>query len=154
MRLSDILKPEYIKVPLEAKEKKQAITELINLLGSTGQITDVQAVTRAVMEREAVRSTGVGQGFAIPHGKTTTVSRLVITIGKPSEPVDFESVDSKPVGLIILLVSPLDQTGPHIQALAQISRLMTDHSCREKLWAANTADQMYDTIANYENNSL
>ena len=150
MRLSDLLELGCIKVPLAAGDKKGAIVELIDVLDGVGHLADREAVVTAIMEREEVRSTGIGQGLAIPHGKTSAVDRLVMAIGKVAEPIDFDSMDDAPVTLIILLVSPADQTGPHIQALARISRMMTNDLLREKLWAATTSDDLFELMKTHE----
>src|SRR6195256_5044577 len=119
MRLTDILKPQNIKVPLEAHAKNDAITELVNLLATNGEIADAKKVLDAVLEREATRPTGIGNGLAIPHGKSTAAKGLVMAFGKAGTPVDFQAIDGRPVTLIWLLTSPPDQTGPHIHALAR-----------------------------------
>jgi mannitol/fructose-specific phosphotransferase system IIA component (Ntr-type) len=103
------------------------------------------------LAREQTRSTGIGSGIAIPHGKCKAVEELVMAIGIAGEPIDFESVDGKPVSIIILLVSPSDQTGPHIQALARISRLMIDEQFKERLESASSADEVYELLSNKEN---
>src|SRR6516164_7461331 len=103
MRLTDILKPENIKVPLEAKTKNEAIAELVKLLADNGQITDAKKVLEAVLEREATRTTGIGNGLAIPHGKCPGTPDLVMAIGKPAQPIDFQSIDGKPVSVIWML---------------------------------------------------
>ena len=118
MRLTDILKPEQIKVPLASKEKKAAINELVDVLVQAQLIKDAGLVLASVLEREATRTTGVGHGLAIPHSKCAGVSKLSMAIGKPREPIDFQSIDGQPVFVIVLLVSPPEQTGAHIQCLA------------------------------------
>ena len=154
MRLTDILQRDCVKVPLQAAEKSLAIGELVKLLAEGRYVNDYDEALESIMEREAVRSTGIGQGFAIPHGKTAEVGQLVMAIGKCAEPIEFESIDGQPVTMVILLVSPLDQTGPHIQALARISRMMTDEELRDKIWNVNGADQLYEIIKDHENKSL
>src|SRR5881398_1203325 len=114
MRLSEILKPQNIKIPLEAKVKTDAIAELVNLLASTGDILDSGKVLEAVLDRESTRTTGIGNGLAIPHGKTAGTKDLVMAIGKPAQPIDFQSIDGKPVTIIWLLSSPMDKTSSHI----------------------------------------
>jgi mannitol/fructose-specific phosphotransferase system IIA component (Ntr-type) len=100
----------------------------------------------AVLVREKTKSTGIGSGIAIPHGKCAAVKELVMAIGLTSEPLDFESVDGKPVRIIFLLVSPADQTGPHIQALAKISRLMLDDEFKQELEGARSAEEVYELL--------
>ena len=150
MQLTDIIELSCIKVPLTAADKYQSITELMDLLEQNGKLLDYQAALKAVMDREAVRSTGVGQGFAIPHGKTSAVDHLVMALGKTEKPLDFDSIDAQPVTMSVLLVSPADKTGPHIQAIARISRLMTDQDLRQKLWSSSSAQQLYQHITDHE----
>jgi mannitol/fructose-specific phosphotransferase system IIA component (Ntr-type) len=150
MRLSEILKPENIKIPVLSAGKIEAIGELVALLAQNSQILDAKSVLDAVLEREATRTTGIGNGLAIPHGKASGLDHLVMAIGKPQKPIDFQSIDGKPVTIIWLLCSPPDQTAPHIHALARISRLMTLDKFRANLNAADTAQQMYEIISQQE----
>lgn len=150
MTLTEILLPASVKVPLEGKDKQSVIIELVDLLDANGLLFDRQLALDVVLKREQTRSTGIGSGIAIPHGKCNAVKELVMAIGVVKEPVDFGSVDGKPVTIILLLVSPADQTGPHIQALARISRLMLDEQFREALEKAESADEAYELISGKE----
>ena len=150
MRLSDILKIQHIKVPLESKSKKEAISELVGVLAAAEEVKDASVLLASVLEREATRTTGIGNGLAIPHGKCAGVDHLVVAIGKPEAPIDFNSIDKRPVNLIVLLASPPDQTGPHIQALARISRLMNVEGFRQAMRAATSAQQVYDAVVAQE----
>ena len=151
MRLTDILKPQNIQLPLAGKTKNEAIGELVALLATNGEISDAKKVLDAVLEREATRTTGIGNGLAIPHGKCNGVDHLVMAIGRPATPIDFQAIDGRPVNLIWLLASPPDKTGPHIHALARISRLMTIDRFRQALAAAQTSQQLFDAIVQQEN---
>lgn len=150
MNLTDILNPRDILIPLAAKDKTDAISQLVNLLAANGQVTSAKVVLDSVLEREATRTTGIGNGLAIPHGKCAGVDHLVLAIGKLSTPIEFQAIDGRPVSLIWLLVSPLDKTGPHIHALARISRLMTIDKLRTTLVSATTADEAYKAISEQE----
>ena len=150
MRLSEILKPQNIKVPLAAKSKSEAIAELVQLLAETGDVTDPKKVLDAVMEREATRTTGIGNGLAIPHGKCSGTGNLVMAIGKAQTPIDFQAIDGRPVTIIWMLTSPQDKTGPHIHALARISRLMTIDKFRHEMMATKTPQEAYDLIIKQE----
>jgi fructose-specific phosphotransferase system IIA component len=150
MILTQILQPNCVKVPVENKDKEAVITELVDLLDANGLLLDRDIALEAVLARERTRSTGTGAGIAIPHGKCNAVKELVMAIGIAHEPIEFESVDGKPVTILILLVSPADQTGPHIQALARISRLMLDEEFKQKLEKAATADEVYELLNNKE----
>ena len=119
MNLLDALKPTTVKVPLEADAKRDAINELVDLLAHEELVSDAADLKRVVWERETQRSTGIGEGLAIPHGKTASLSQLLVAMGRPELPLTYESIDGKPVKLIVLLVSPPDKTAEHIQALAR-----------------------------------
>lgn len=146
MLLTQILESACIKVPLEGKDKESAITELVELLDENKLLGDKDEVLQAVLDREKTRSTGIGAGIAIPHGKCKGVKDLVMALGVSQEGIDFQSIDSKPVYIIVLLVSPIDKTGPHIQALARISRLMLDEEFKNKLQNADDAEELYKLI--------
>lgn len=150
MRLTEILKPQNIKIPLQSSVKTDAIAELVNLLADNGDVTDAKKVLEAVLDRESTRTTGIGNGLAIPHGKTAGTADLVMAIGRPATPIDFQSIDGKPVTIIWLLSSPPDKTSSHIHALARISRLMTIDKFRHALIAAKTGDEVFQIIMQQE----
>jgi len=150
LRLTEILKPQDIKIPLTASTKSEAIAELVKLLADNNEITDAKKVLDAVLEREATRTTGIGNGLAIPHGKCTGTKDLVMAIGKPQSPIDFQAIDGRPVQIIWMLSSPPDKTGPHIHALARISRLMTIDKFRHEMMATKTPQEAYDLIIKQE----
>jgi fructose-specific phosphotransferase system IIA component len=150
MRLTEILKPQNIKIPLESKTKTEAIGELVTVLAASGDVTDAKKVLDAVLEREATRTTGIGNGLAIPHGKCAGTKDLVMAIGRAGTPIDFQAIDGRPVNIIWMLASPPDKTGPHIHALARISRLMTIDKFRAALLGAKTAQEAFDIIVQQE----
>ena len=150
MILTQILQPTCVKVPLQGKDKQSVLIELVDLLDANGLLLDKKVALDAILAREQTRSTGIGSGIAIPHGKCNAVKKLVMAIGTAREPIDFASVDGKPVTIIILLVSPADQTGPHIQALAKISRLMLDEEFKQTLEKADSAEEVYELMSSKE----
>lgn len=154
MELSRILTPERIRVPLEPADKIGVITQLIDVLAATGGLVNRDAALDAVLKREAERTTGIGYGLAIPHGKSDGCDRLVMAAGKPAAPVDFQSLDGRPVTFVVLLISPPDQTGPHIQALAKISRLMNIEDFRNAVDQATSARDLHRAIAACETTEL
>jgi mannitol/fructose-specific phosphotransferase system IIA component (Ntr-type) len=131
MRLTDILLPACIRVPLASRTKKDAVFELVDLLADAHGIVARQELKDAVWERETTRTTGIGHGIAIPHGKTPGCRSLVMAVGKPAEPIEFGAIDNRPVDLILMLASPVGQTGPHIQALASVSHMLVDDEVRQ-----------------------
>jgi len=150
MRLTDILAPGCVKVPLVAKTKQAAIFELVDLMVEQTGLTDGDALKQAVWQREQTRTTGIGHGIAIPHGKAAGCSELRMAVGVTPTPIEFEAIDRKPVNLIFLLTSPVDETGPHIQALARISRMLTDDELRAAVKESPDADTLYQLIQQHE----
>jgi fructose-specific phosphotransferase system IIA component len=151
MILSQILQPSCVRVPLEGKDKRSVITELVNVLDGSKLLLNKDVALQAVLTREQTKSTGIGSGIAIPHGKCKAVKELVMAVGIASRAIDFGSVDGEPVSIVILLISPSDQTGPHIQAVAKISRLMLDEVFRNKLQKASSAEEVCALLSNKEN---
>ncbi len=147
MNLMDILEAECIIAPLKSVEKQDVINELIDCLGDQGQVSDVQSLKDAVWSREQTRTTGIGHGLAIPHGKCSSLKGQTLAIGKPSAPIDFEAIDTQPVQLVVLLASPPDKTKDHIEALAHISRMMNDARFREEIYAANTPQEIFELVS-------
>lgn len=150
MRLSDILKPQNIQIGVPATTKADAIHQLVDLLAANGDIGDPKKVLDSVMERESTRTTGIGNGLAIPHGKSNGTTQLVMAIAKPQRPIDFHSIDGRPVTIIWMLVSPPDQAGVHIKALAAISRQMTSDKFRFAINAATTPEELFEIIQKHE----
>jgi len=150
MILTQILKPTSIKAPLESKDKDGAIEELVNVLADSGFLSNRTEALEAVLARETTRSTGIGSGIAIPHGKCAAAKELVMAVGIAADPIEFESIDNKPVRIIVLLVSPPDQAGPHIQALARISRLLLDAQFKARLEKAASPEEVYELVSSKE----
>jgi fructose-specific phosphotransferase system IIA component len=150
MNLLDIITPACIRAPLIAHEKRGVIEELVDLLAGLGRVSDPKALKEAVWTREQTRTTGIGHGLAIPHGKCSGIPALAMAIGKPATPMDFQAIDGQPVKLVVLLASPPDRTSDHIQALAKISRLMTMDDFRNRIYAATNAAEIYDLLKGQE----
>jgi PTS system fructose-specific IIC component len=131
-------------------DKPAVITELVELLGQSGRLTDTPAVLEAVLAREKVRSTAVGGGLAVPHAKSQGCPQLALAVGRPSVPIDFDSQDGRPCRLIVLLASPPDATGLHIQALAGISRLWLNPAFREAALLAATSAELHAAFARFQ----
>jgi|TARA_B100000959_G_scaffold222212_1_gene235172 fructose-specific phosphotransferase system IIA component len=142
MNLTDLIQEKTIRAPLESTDRQSAISELVDLLSDEGYISNCEVIKQAVWERELQRTTGIGEGLAIPHGRCDLLDNMVMAMGRPSAPIDFASPDKRPVELIILLVSPTNNTSDHIQALGKISRLMVDRTFREAAYATENANDL------------
>ncbi len=151
MRLIDFLKKEHIKVFLIGKNKKEIIYELSDILLINK--TDIQKseVRDAIFEREKLSSTGIGDNIAIPHARVSTFDDLIVACGLTEDPVNFDSLDGKPVKIVFLILCPMDKPTLQIRFLARVSRLLNNKIFREKLLKCNSTDNIYQTIADYEN---
>ena len=148
MRIADFLSKEAIKPNLQATDKKGVIAELVDVLVQAGRIDakDREKLTKSLLERESLGSTGVGHGIGIPHGKLEGVRELVAAFGVSQRGVNFDSLDGELVYLFFLLVAPHDSAGPHLKALARISRLLKDKFFRNTLRKAANAEQILEII--------
>ncbi|MGD9201476.1 MAG: PTS sugar transporter subunit IIA [Chitinispirillia bacterium] len=151
MRLTDFLKLDHIKVYLKSSEKHGVIKELSDMLLTDKSESEKNEVLKALLEREKVSSTGIGHGIAIPHARTNVIEDLIAGIGIVETPIDFDSLDKKPVKIIFLILCPKDLPGLQIRYLARSSRLLNDESLREKLFKCTSSDEVYHTIFEYEN---
>ena len=140
MRLSELLNPQAVTTRLKARTKREAIAELVDLLESAHGLASQGEILDRVLRREAMMSTGIGNGIAIPHGKARMVDRLVAACGVAAEGIDFESVDGEAATLFILLVAPESGGALHVKVLANISRLLKEESVRRSLREAGSPD--------------
>jgi mannitol/fructose-specific phosphotransferase system IIA component (Ntr-type) len=150
VQLTELLSPGRIKIPLVSATKDEILGELVEVAGSNAAVRDPGEVLRAVREREEVLSTGIGNGVAIPHGKSSGITDLVLVAGVRPEGIDFEALDGKPVNLFFLLVGPEAAAGQHVKALSRISRLLRRDSFRIRLGEATSAEEFYQIIAEAE----
>lgn len=151
MKITEFLDKKAIKIGLEASDKEEILKELVDVLADSKEIGDKKSIVRALMERESLGSTGIGQGIAIPHGKTDRVKELVAVLGISPKGVNFEALDGEPVHIFFLLVAPKESAGPHLKALAQISRLLRDSYFCELLKRCKTSEEVYELISREEN---
>ena len=152
MTLLDILSPNSTIVGLSADSKEGISRELVESLEEGESISNRDKVLQAVLERENIMSTGIGDGIAIPHGKSDAVVKLTAALGTHKRGVDFEALDGEPAFVFFLLVSPANISGPHIKALARISRLLKNDDFKKSLIEATTADEIVAAIEKEEKN--
>jgi fructose-specific phosphotransferase system IIA component len=150
MRISDILTEDFVVTGLEGNSKDAVINALIDLVGKSPKVIDKEKVRKAIFDREKIMSTGVGNGFAIPHGKTDAVSDIVAAFAVTAKPIDYESLDEKPVRLVFLLVGKDNLVGPHIKLLSRISRLMNKEEFRKHLLESRTSREVLDLFRQEE----
>lgn len=146
MRLTDILDPELIIADLEGQNKRELLNNFAALLDEQNKIEDRHEFLEVILAREALGSTGIGDGIAIPHGKLSHLKNLVLSFGISRKGVDFDAMDGKPVHLFFVLIAPEDSPGDHLKALARISRILKSTSFRERLLATEDRDDIYRHI--------
>lgn len=147
LELRNIIDRDCVKVPLESSDKRGVIDELVDVLAAQGRVSNANALKDAVWTREQTRTTGIGQGLAIPHGKCAGMDDLAMAIGRPAQAMDFEAIDQKPVRLVVLLASPPDRTSDHIQALAHISRMLVSDEFRRAIYDAPDGDALWELLS-------
>ena len=150
MQILDFLTLDAIKMSLESKTKKDAIKELVELLVKTGKVKDKKKMVQTLLEREELGSTGIGQGIAIPHGKSDTVTDLAAAFSLSADGISFDSLDGEPVNIFFLLVAPEGAAGAHLKALARISSLLKDKYFRKSLLSAKTPEDVVKIIQEEE----
>ena len=150
MKITEFLSKECIKIGLKSKSKKDVLEELVDVLVAAGKVTDKKKVMQVLLEREELGSTGIGQGVAIPHGKTDDVTSLVAAFGLTKEGCQFDTLDGDPVNIFFLLLAPYNASGIHLKSLAKISGLLKDKYFRKGLVNCASADEVLTVIAEEE----
>ena len=150
MRLSELLNSDAVALRLKARTKREAIVELVQVLETAHGVESHGEVLDRVIRREAMMTTGIGNGVAIPHGKARSVDRMVAAVAVVPEGLDFESEDGQPVYLMVLFVSPESATTQHVRALANLSRLLKEESVRRSLRESRTVEAFMAALQNAE----
>jgi PTS system nitrogen regulatory IIA component len=143
MKILDILDKRVIIPQLTSKTKEGVLRELVHVLPETDRQVNEDRLIEVLLERESLGSTGIGEGVAIPHGKSREVKKILASFGRSLPGLDFQALDGKPTYLFFLLIAPENSAGLHLKALAQISRLMKDPAFRKRLMEAASADEIY-----------
>lgn len=152
MKISELLNEENILLDLEAKDKYELIDKLIDVVAKSDKVLDIEKVRNCVYDREKILSTGVGKGFAVPHGKTDAVTDIVIAFAITKNPVDYEALDNQPVRIALLIVGKDSLVSSHIKLLSRISRLMSNDDFREMLLSAKTKQEILEMFRKEESN--
>ncbi len=146
MRIMDSLVRDAVVMNLGVRSKREALEEMANALAKCEPQIEADRLLEVLLEREALQSTGIGEGVAIPHGKLAGLDRLVASFARAPDGIDFESIDGQPTHHFFLLVVPEHSGGQYLKALARISRFFRDATFRERLSAAETLDDVIRAI--------
>jgi len=142
MKVYELLNPKYILTEFKSENKDDVINELIDLLKGDERVIDLEEARKCVFDREKIMSTGVGKGFAIPHGKTNSVTDIVAVFGKSKKSIEYNALDGEPVNLVFLMIGKDTLVSKHIKLLSRISRLMNNDEFREKLIKADSKESI------------
>lgn len=149
MKIMEFLSKKAIIPEIKSTKKEEVLKELVDALINAGEVEKASQnrLVEALMERESLGSTAIGQGIAMPHAKSGCVNKLVGAFGLSKKGVDFDSLDGEPVYIFFLLVAPQDSAGPHLKALARISRLFKDRYFRDNLRACTDDKSIIKILA-------
>lgn len=148
MKISEILSEDFIIANLEPSTKSGVLETLCRFLKEKGVVKDDVTLQEALLEREKLGSTGIGENVAIPHAKSDDIDRIFCVFGKSENGIEYESLDQKPVNFVCLLLAPSNSTGQHLKALARIARLLKSQNLREDILKAQDASGIYALILN------
>lgn len=154
MKLSEILDINSIKIPLQGKDKREVIEEMVDLLVEAGKVGGRERALAAILEREGLMSTGVGAGVALPHARSKGVKELVAAFGRTAVEIDYQALDGQPVQLIFMLLAPENNRGIHLKALSRISRMLSHENFRDFLLKAKTPVEVMEAIIQEEERLL
>jgi mannitol/fructose-specific phosphotransferase system IIA component (Ntr-type) len=154
MHLSELLNENAVTLTLAARDKESCIKELVQLLETAHGVNTRGEILSKVLQRESMMSTGIGNGVAIPHGKTRLLDHLVAACGVSPAGIEFDSMDGEPASLFLLLVSPESLRGPHVKALANVSRLLKEESVRNALRQSRTPQEFLSVLREAEGRYL
>ena len=156
MKLCDFVIRDAILPELPSSTKEAAIASMVASLRAAGSIQaqDEQSIVAAIMKREELGSTGIGNGVAVPHTQHPSVDRLIATVALAQDGVDFASLDGESVHILILLISPPDRPGDHLRGLENISRHLRNLNFCKFLMQSRTKDSVWDLLKEADNNEL
>lgn len=146
MKISEIIKEDCVIANLSASDKPGILAELVEFLDKKGVVNDKQSLNDALLEREKLGSTGIGENVALPHAKMEGLENIVAVFARSIDGIDFDALDQKPVHYICLLLAPTSSTGLHLKALAKIARLLKIESLREDILKARDETEIYSLI--------
>ena len=152
MKFSELINKNYIIPEFKGSTKKQVLEELVEALASNKVEIDKVVLLNALLEREKLGSTGIGDGVAIPHGKLNGLDNIILLFGKSGQGVDFDAIDRKPVCMVFLLVAPADSAGLHLKALARLSRMLREKEFKNSLLMASDAEALLEIIIDKDEN--
>lgn len=142
MDISGMLSPERVILELKGTSKSEALVEIVQDLGKSDAVTDVEALKNAIIEREEIMSTGVGLTIAVPHAKLSSVKAFTLGIARSAKGIDYDSLDGQPVRIIVTIAAPDNDQNTYLRVLASVMHVLRDEAKRKAILAAQTAEEI------------
>jgi Na+/H+ antiporter len=147
-KIMKYIRKENIRTGLAAESKEELLGEMVRILVDSGDVENYDEALAGVLERESTMTTGLGEGVALPHARTDVVDTIKVAIGIKRKGIDFDALDGNPVQIIFLVLSPKNASGPHLEFLSSVSKILSSPETRSRLLGAKSSDAFYDIIRN------
>jgi len=144
--MSKLISPDCIVLDTEKHTKPEVIQQLVDVLVASGALADANLLYKDIMKREALASTGLGFGCAVPHAHSAALDKTVVSIARLRQPLDFGSLDGEPVRMVFLMAGPKDSAGLHLKLLSKLARLLHDPQLRQALLDVPTVAEFCQLI--------
>ncbi len=141
MKLSELLDENVTNVNLESEDKDEVFAEMVEMLVRAGRLEDRATALEAIRSREEMATTGIGNGVAVPHGKTAAVDELTAALGISKTGIEYEATDDEPVYVLFLVLAEPNNPGPHVECLGEVARLLQVQGFAERLRRAESPDE-------------
>lgn len=146
MTLSKFLKKDLINLDLKAKDKNNAINEIIDLISKDKQIKNKQELKTSILEREKMQSTGIGNGIAFPHAKINSIKNIIIAFAKSKEGIDFNSIDNKLVNIFFMIIGNQEKHNEYLEIMSKIARILSKEENRQTILETTSSEKIIDLI--------
>jgi PTS system nitrogen regulatory IIA component len=146
MKISNYMTEELVKLDIAPGEKFSLLSRLSHMLGADKRVIDPDRLAEDIAEREKIEPTGIGEGVAIPHARTDSVSDIIIMMARLEEAVQYNSIDGKPVTLLFLIGTPKDAVQSYLKVLANLTKLIKEDSVRKSLALASTPAEVLEIV--------
>jgi PTS system nitrogen regulatory IIA component len=147
MKITDYLKEDRVAADLQGTDKLSILKEMSRLLMKPCQAASAEDLVRILLEREKLESTGIGEGIAIPHGRVKKLNEFVLSFGRSTKGIDFDSIDHKPTHLFFFVMAPENSAVNNLKLLSRIVTLLKDPSFKRRLMEARSSKELFQIIS-------
>lgn len=142
MEIHKMMAPDRVLLNLQGNTKEEVLVELADAQALSGVVENVEALKEAILEREAIMSTGIGLSIAVPHAKIDAVKDFVLAIGRKSDGIDYDSLDGVPVKIIVMIAAPDNEQNRYLRILAKVTHVLRDSAARAKILVAESEEEI------------